>query len=337
MGTIRGGGPAWCALATLIMLACVPLHAQTEHSPDALHALLRTAEAQHLGGSLREAQATLARAQALAEQRSDTSALARVAIARTEAWVSQTTLNNTGYAEADSGAAGALRLARRTGDRRLVADAEDLAGRTLYTRAINLGQGNYEGPLRHFRRALKLRKAAGDSAGIIESLFRVGLIHERKGESEQAVATYEKGMRLAGEGYPLERSNLARHLAYQRKGQGDIEGAIELFELSLALREEAGAALTRPSALTSLADAHREQGDHRLALEYGRRGLEEAEKLGASRFVVGALISLGQTYGALGDRSQALERLGHAESLAGRIGYVSGSTRARAERERLGQ
>jgi len=93
--------------------------------------------------------------------------------------------------------------------------------------------------------------------------------------------------------------------------------------------------ITRPSALTSLADAYRRKGNYGRALEYGRRALEDAERLAANRFAVGALISVGQTHAATGDRSAALEQLRRADSLAARIGYVSGATRARAEQEKL--
>ena len=323
-------------LAAVTVLTSGTLAAQTDHSPaDTVGRLLRAAEVQHFRGELGEARATLDLADSAARRHCDTAALARVWIARAGVWLSQTTATNTGYAEADSAAIHALGLAERSGNSSLVADATDLLGRTLYARAINLDQGDYDRPLAHFRRALDLRKAAGNTRGIVESMFRVGLIHERKDESERAIAIYEAAMRLAGDAYPLERSNLARHLAYQRQGQGDLDRAVELFDLSLALREEAGYVLTRPSALTSLGDAYRRRGDYVRALEYGSRALAEAERLAASRFVVGALISLGQTHGAMGDRAAALERLGQAESLAARIGYVSGVARAGAEREKL--
>jgi tetratricopeptide (TPR) repeat protein len=320
------------------VLASGALSAQAARpsADDTLAVLLDSVEAQHFRGAFAEAHATLADAESLARRRPDPSALARVWIVRTGVWLSQTTASNTGYAEADSAAARGLHFAERSGQPRLIADAEDHLGRVLYSRRINLDQGDYERPLAHFRRSLTLRKAAGDTQGVVESMFRVGLIHERKDESEQAIAMYEEAMRLAGEAYPLERSNLARHLAYQRQAQGDLDRALELFTQSLALREQAGFVLTRPSALVSIGDLHRRRGEYDMALQYGRRGLEEAERLNASRFVVGALISLGQTQGAAGDRAAALKLLERADSMAAGIGYVSGVERARAEKERLG-
>ena len=162
-------------------------------------------------------------------------------------------------------------------------------------------------------------------------MFRVGLIHERRDESARAVAIYEEAMRLAGTEYPLERSNLARHLAYQYQGRGELDRALVLFTQSFELREQAGFLLTLPSALTSIGDLHRRKGDYPRALEYGQRALVEAERLQAGRFVVGALISMGQTHIAAGRREPALEHLRRARSLAAEISYVSGVRRAEEE------
>ena len=230
-----------------------------------------------------------------------------------------------------------LEFAERSKEPRLIADAADAFGRVLYSRRINLGEGDYEGPLRQFKRALELRRTAGDERGVIESMFRVGLVHERKDESGKAIAIYEEAMRMAGRRFPLERSNLARHLGYQRQGEGDLDQALKLFTLSLELREQAGFLLTRPAALTSIGDLHRRKQDYPTALHYGRRALAEAERLGATRFVVGALLSIGRTHGAAGEREPALDHFRRAEALAEKIGYVSGVEQAREAAAEVGR
>jgi tetratricopeptide (TPR) repeat protein len=342
MATPTGGVPfvlphRW-VLVVAAALAPAPAVAQSVAAPsaDSLSALLRIAHTHHYRGALADALGVLARAESLVRHSRPTpERLARVWIARADVWVSQTTATNAGYAAADTAAAQAIALAERSADARLRADAADVAGRILYSRRINLSEGDYERPLAHFERALRLRRSAGDLRGEIESLFRVGLIHERKDESDKAIAIYEEGMRLAGNGYPLERSNIARHLAYQHQGRGDLDRALELFTQSLELREQAGFVLTRPSALTSIGDLHRRRGDYRMALDFGRRALAEAERLGATRFVVGALLSLGQTHAAAGERNLAQEHFDRAASLAERIDFVSGVTRAREEAAKL--
>jgi tetratricopeptide (TPR) repeat protein len=323
------------ALAGAWLWAAVlqPPHAAAQASATpgtgTLETLLSLAEAHHYRGALAEARSTLEQAAAVARRSTSPSKLARVWTARAGIWISQTTATNSGYAEADSAAVRAMEHAERSKEPRLIADAADVLGRVLYSRRINLGQGDYEAPLRQFERALKLRRGAGDERGVIEAMFRVGLIHERKDESAQAIAIYEEAMRMAGTRFPMERSNLARHLAYHRQGEGDLDLALELFTLSLELREQAGFLLTRPSALTSIGDLHRRRQDYPTALRFGRQALAEAERLGATRFVVGALISIGRTHGAAGEREAAVDNFSRAGALAEKIGYVSGVEQAR--------
>jgi tetratricopeptide (TPR) repeat protein len=316
----------WLALA----LTMVELSAAQAPSAGTLDSLLTAAERHHRTGRLAQAHAALAEAEGVAlAPGSSAASAARLWTVSGDVYVSQTTATNTGYDEADTAAAKALKQARRSGDARLLADALDLAGRVLYSRRINLAEGDYEKPRSYFQEALELRRKAGDTRGVVESLFRVGLIHERKDQADEAIATYQEAMRLAGANYPLERSNLARHLAYQYQGRGALDKALELFRQSLTLREQAGFELTRPSALNSIGDVYRRMKEYERAMEYNRRALAEAERLEAPRFMVMALISIGDTHAALAQREQALAQWRRAEALAGEIGYVSGNRQAR--------
>jgi tetratricopeptide (TPR) repeat protein len=297
---------------------------------DSLEVLLAAAESHHRKGRFEEAHSALAGAERTIGSRSGRDAeRARIWTTRGNIYLSQITAANRGYAEADSAAVQAIAFAKLAGDDGLLADAHDLTGRVLYSRRINLGAEGYDEPLGHFQRALELRRKANNTRGIVESLFRVGLIHERKSEGMQAVTLYDEAMRLAGRSYPLERSNLARHLAYQNQRQGNRARAMELFRQSLSLREEAGFELNRSPALNSIGDLYREMKDYGKALEYGRRALAEAERLGATRFEVMALISLGDTHSALSQLEKATEHLRRAEARAGEIGYTSGLENAR--------
>ncbi len=319
-------------LRALVLAAGYATSAQAQTAApaaDPLDTLLATAEHHHRAGRLQEANRALAAAENAARRAGSAAAQARAWTLSGTVRLTETTAMNTGYAEADTAAARALRFAEQAKDPRLLADAHELTGRVLYSRRINLAQGDYAEPSDHFRRSLELRQQVGDTRGVIESLFRVGLIHERKGEDAEAFDTYQRAWRMAGDRYPLERSNLARHLAYQHQRRGDLDEALELFQESLRLREEAGFELTRAPALTSIGDLYREKKDHERALDYGRRALTEAQRVGAKRFVVLALISVGETLAASSRTQQAVEHLRRAETTASEIGYVSGERQAR--------
>jgi tetratricopeptide (TPR) repeat protein len=324
--------------AVIVLLACqgiVPTRTLAQATAargttaDSLEAVLVAAESSHRRGRFAEAKQAIAVAAAMAASAAEQ---ARVWLAGGTILISQTTAANEGYAEADSASGRALEAAERSGDPGLRAGAYDLAGRLHYSRRINLGDGDYDVPLGLFRRALELRRGAGDTRGVVESLFRIGLIHERRGEDAEAAAVYRQAMRLAGKDHPLERSNLARHLGYHHRARGELDQALALFEQSLALRDTSGFELTRAPALASLADLHRERKDHAKALEYGRRALAEATRLGAPRFEVIALLSIGDTYAATAQPDSARAQFRRAELRASEIAYVSG---VRQARERL--
>ena len=296
----------------------------------ALKALLAAADDFHYQGRFRDAHDTLAFAEKTALRgETDPGAHAKFWIVRGNIYLSQTTAQNSGYAEAEAAATRAIEFAEKSNGAWVIADAYELAGRVHYSRRINLGKGDYETPLDYWQKSLTLRRKVNDTRGVIESLFRVGLIHERKDESAQAIALYQEALRTAGEKFPLERSNVYRHLAYQKQGQGDFDTALRYFEQSLVLREEAGFLLTRAPALNSIGDLYRRMKNYERALEYNQRALEEAEKFGAPRFMVMALISIGETHAAQGEQARATEQWRRAERLAGQIGYTVGRDQAR--------
>lgn len=311
------------------------LYSATPPAPEprvnkALKALLAAAEDFHFQGRFRDAHETLAFAEKTALRgETDPGAHAKFWVARGNIYLSQTTAQNSGYPEAEAAAKRAIEFAEKSNGAWVIADAYELAGRIAYSRRINLGEGDYEAPLDYWQKSLTLRRKVNDTRGVIESLFRVGLIHERKDQSEKAIALYQEALRTAGEKFPLERSNAYRHLAYQRQGQGDFDTALRYFEQSLALREEAGFVLTRSPALNSIGDLYRRMKNYERALEYNQRAFDEAEKLGAPRFMVMALISIGETQAARGETARAIEHWRRAERLAGQIGYTSGRDQAR--------
>ena len=325
-------------LAVGTAIAASPLRAgppPTQAGPagDSLVTLLQAAERAHYAGRLDAAHRALDRAERAARQAPDSiGRLARVWAARGLVWLSETTATNQGYAEADSAARHALALAERSGDSLLIAEGAELAGRVLYARRINLDEGGYEEPLRHYQRALSLRRAAGDTAGIVEGLFRVGLIHERQDEGERAVALYHEALALAGKGHPLPRSYLTRHLGYQHLRRDELDSALVRLRESHELRERVGFVLLRPPSLAALAEVYLRMERPAEARQHAEQALAEAERLRASRFVVQALITLGSVEAAASRREAARRHWRRAEAVAGGIGYVSGAREARERR-----
>ncbi len=162
---------------------------------------------------------------------------------------------NRGYGEARAALEDAQSLAEQLGDEGSAAAALDLLGLAEYFGMLQAGGKDYEAPLGRFRAALARREALGDMQGIAESLFHVGVVHERLEQYDQALENYRRAYALAKEhGHQLELSYAARHLGGGAHAMGDLDAALALFEESLALRQELGYTLLLPLAHIALGD-----------------------------------------------------------------------------------
>ncbi len=139
---------------------------------------------------------------------------ARLALAHGFVFVQDTFYSNVGYDQAIDQAQRARRLAESAGSVELVASADDLIGMAYHFRALHTGDDKYEQALILFRSALATREDLQDTRGIAESLFHIGLVHQRMGNSEEARRYYEHALDTATvHGHKLEESYSLRHLA----------------------------------------------------------------------------------------------------------------------------
>src|SRR5262249_21079239 len=86
------------------------------------------------------------------------------------------------------------------------------------------------------------------------SYFHVGLVHQMRGERDDAARAFARAGELAQKaGDPIELSSTLRHQADLAEKRGDLDGARALHARSLALREQAGVTLGIANAHVSLA------------------------------------------------------------------------------------
>ena len=216
-----------------------------------------------------------------------------------------------GYDEAVAALEEARTLAEQRGDEIAAADALELLALADDHRAMHDGGADYHQLLARFQSTLARREALGDTRGVAESLFHVGLMHERLHEGDRAAAAHERAYALAGEhGHKRERSYAARHLGFARVVTGDRDAALAYFEESLALRQEIGYTLYPPPAHVAVGDALLARGNIDGAARHYERAHALAQGMQTPMAVVFLLLSLAELAQARGDRT--LSR-GHAE------------------------
>jgi tetratricopeptide (TPR) repeat protein len=232
--------------------------------------LCARAEEAHRAGLLEDAVALFA-ALDLAEGVAATDRI-RVSLAQGKLFTDRVFHANRGYDEAIATLEAAHVLAERVAEALSGATALDMMGFADYYRALQAGDKDYSPLLGRFQAALARREQLNDSRGVADSLFHIGLIHERLGEDDGALDMYRRAYTLAKErGHELELSYAARHLGGLALEAGDFDAARRFFRESLTLRQQAGYTLLLPLAHIALGEVMLAQNDlDGAASQYGQ-------------------------------------------------------------------
>jgi len=175
---------------------------------------------------------------------------------------------------------------------------------------LNLGRHEDAEPL--LRTALDLRRSAGDSLDLAESLNAIARLHHAKGDYTEARTAAEEGLamrrRILGDRHPAVAESL-HYVAAITNDQGDYPRAEALSRESLSIRRAAfaGPHLRVAESLDGLSSALAAQGKLDEAEEAHRESLEILKRLYGSEHLQVAvnLSSLGRLLSSKGDHRPA--------------------------------
>jgi tetratricopeptide (TPR) repeat protein len=277
--------------------------------------LCARAEEAHRAGRLEDAVALFA-ALDLAEGATETDRL-RVSLAQGRLITDRVFHANRGYDEAIATLEAVYALAQQLGDERLGATSLDLIGFADYYRALQAGDKDYRSLLGRFQAALARREGLDDSRGVADSLFHIGLIHERLGETDMALDMYRRAYALAKErGHELELSYAARHLGGLALEAGDLDAALAYFRESLALRQEVGYTLLLPLAHIALGETLLARNDVNSAAREYEQAHALAQGMQSPLIMASSLLALSELAQARGDEDARREYAEQALSSA---------------------
>ena len=182
----------------------------------------------------------------------------------------------------------ARQAAEARGDDRVLAGALDQLGflqhwKNLQWRGLGSREPDVDTELSLFEQALAMRREIGDNAGVAESLFHVGLVHQIfKGDWDTAQSYFEQARgpaEVAGDDLLL--SEVHRHIgAYYWIRRVDFTAALEHLQRSLDLRERLSFRGWLASGLLTLGQCELAAGRSAEALEHLREGVRLAERTG---------------------------------------------------------
>lgn len=164
-------------------------------------------------------------------------------------------------------------------------------------------QGELDEAATHTRDGLALAHRHGESFSLAWAYYAAGVSRQLFGDWAGSETASAEAERLAEEhGFPhvlgMARVNHGWALAMQ----GDLEAGIPLLRDGVALVDQTGATLARPSYLGMLAAAHVLEGDRQAGIERFDEALGEIERTGERRFEAVVLIGKGNLLAGGGER-----------------------------------
>lgn len=231
----------------------------------------------------------------------------------------------------------AIEIAERENADIVLALALCYRGFTSYTNTFHNKVGSYQDALPDLERSLEIREHIGDTRGMAESLVYFGILQERTDQPELAIASYERAARIAEENnHRLELSYAVRHLAFIRQNVGDLDGAVEYFQKSLALRQEVGFRVGLALAHFSLGHALLESKRYEEALVENREVLKLVEEFELTRVGTLCYYVYGEIYAGQEKPELARENYERSRDVSRELGYEIGVERAEERLATLG-
>ena len=238
----------------------------------------------------------------------------------------------------------AKQLAEAAQDQQSSADALSLLGQAHYYDTLNASatltsqQGIYQEALKYHQQALEQRETLQDTRGISESLFFIGLVHERERTHDLAYAYYTKALHIADQhGHTAEKAEPTRHLAGLAWVKGELDQALSSALQALTFRKTAGFKPFLPFDHLLISDIYLAQGDTANALLYAQYAYALAKGTGQKRALVFSLLSLGEILTAQKEVSQARASFEEALVIGRELQVPLAVTRASSHLERLAQ
>jgi len=175
----------------------------------------------------------------------------------------------------------ALNIAKTHQNQDLLSEALFQQGELLYCLRMLRKEGAYEKALDYHQQALVLRRQGNNQPGIVDSMSRIGVLHERMKDQDKALECYEEALELAEKIDYLPGLNRSlMHIATYHQQKGYLQQALEQFQMSLEVSEAAGDIDGVMFGLGNLGQIlYRVNKDADEALPYIKEALELAEKI----------------------------------------------------------
>ena len=194
----------------------------------------------------------------------------------------------------------AIEIFHAAGDRHSEAVALNALGQ------VYEGVNNDQLAIDNYAKALRLFEEIG-SVDVSVSIFKLARINSRIGRPDQALAFYERGLRLSrAAGKVRTEANALNEIATIYASHGRHELALQQYQKIRKFYEAIGDLRGQATALNAYADLLLRLRQNEKALDACRRSLPLSEKAGDKGILISALYNLGRANLAVGSPEVAL-------------------------------
>ncbi len=202
----------------------------------------------------------------------------------------------------------------------------------LYQTHITLGQEygtggneNYEASLSHYSIALEIAKNQNDVVKIAESLFGIGLSHQRTNNFQEALESYSAILELSGHSdKELKKANTYTQISSIHQAFGNYESAYEYQMKALHLHDLTNDSLGIANSHYNIGSIFYYQNQYEQALNHYYLAYVICDALKNERFIYSCLAAIGSVNEKLENQKESLDYNTRSLKLAEKLNYKTG-------------